>query len=270
MAGSQVTIMANQVEKGRLGYQSVSLTNFSSDTLEPTVAAGSKIEIGDALFEFAVNESITGWAGIANSSDVYIHLTVSGASVAASFSTAAPTWDTAKQGWYSGSDRVIGGLYKDGSGNYARKWLYEEKQVASVKRYGNGAVELAGALYGSGYGAALIGEGGLQIGAADTPMLRKIIEIGDWNMDSTEAVEVAHGLTNSKIRKISVMIRGDNANNVHPLDAWFSGVHLGGFFILQSTPTVVSLVRTAGGIFDSESFDSTSYNRGWIVIEYLP
>ncbi|MEN6333794.1 MAG: hypothetical protein ABFE01_05995, partial [Phycisphaerales bacterium] len=96
MAGSQVTVAASCIEKQRLGYQAISLTNFASDTDEPQIAAGSKVEIGDALFEFSGNESITGWAGIANSSDVYIHLTVSGSSVTASFSTTAPTWDTAK------------------------------------------------------------------------------------------------------------------------------------------------------------------------------
>jgi hypothetical protein len=202
MAGAQITVVASQIEAQRLGYQSVSLTNFSSDTLEPQIAAGSKVEIGSALFEFAGNESITGLAGIANSSDVYIHLTVTGASVAASGSITAPTWSDSKQGWYSGDVRVIGGLYKDASGNYARKWLYEEKQVASIKRYGNGTVELTGALYGSGYGAALIGAAGLKVGAADTPWLRK--ELTGTTIVST-SLAIAHGLTATKIRGVAVV-----------------------------------------------------------------
>ncbi len=143
MAGSQIVIMANQVEKQRAGFQSVSLTNFSSDTLEPTVAAGSKIEIGGALYEFPANESITGWAGIAVSSDVYIHLTASGSSVTASFSVAAPMWSEASNGWYSGSARVIGGLYKDGSGNYSGKWLYLGGLKIHWKALGNDMVPTA-------------------------------------------------------------------------------------------------------------------------------
>lgn len=262
MAFSQVTVAANQIDKQRLGYQAISLTNFASDTDEPQIAAGSKVEIGGALFDADANESITGWAGIANSSDVYIHLTVSGSSVTASFSTTAPTWDTAKQGWYSGSVRVIGGLYKDGSGNYARKWLYEEKQVASVKRYGNGAVELAGALYGSGYGAALIGEGGLQIGAADSPWLRKVIEIGDWNMDATESVTVVHGVTNANIRSVSVLIHMDGGNYHFPID-WLGG----GYYTIEPSRHI-HLERVVDGVFDNANFDATSFNRGWIVIEY--
>lgn len=120
MAGSQIEIVANQIEAQRLGYQAISLTHYD-DTSEPQIAEGSKVEIGGALFEFSANESITGWASIANSSDAYIKLTVSGSSVTASFTTSAPSWDTAKQGWYSGSDRYVFYLRKDGSGNYADK-----------------------------------------------------------------------------------------------------------------------------------------------------
>ena len=266
MAFSQVTVAANQIDKQRLGYQAISLTNFASDTDEPQIAAGSKVEIGGALFDADANESITGWAGIANSSDVYIHLTVSGSSVTASFSTTAPTWDTAKQGWYSGSVRVIGGLYKDGSGNYARKWLYEEKQVASVKRYGNGAVELGDDLDVTG-DLTVTGDlscASLQAGSDDTPWKRKVIDIGDWNMDSTESVNVAHGVTSTKIKKVDVMIRLDGGNYCYPIDV------LGGGYWGIALYSNIHLERTAGGFFDNVNFDSTSFNRGWIVIEYEP
>lgn len=143
MAGSQVTIVANQIEKQRLGYQAMSLTHYD-DNLEPQIAAGSKVEIGGALFEFTALESITGWAGISNNSDVYTKLTVSGASVTASFTTTAPTWDTAKQGWYiGGTERVIGGLRKDGSGNYINKWLYAGRSD-NIRALGTGKIEYHG------------------------------------------------------------------------------------------------------------------------------
>jgi len=258
MAFSQVTVAANQIDKQRLGYQAISLTNFASDTDEPQIAAGSKVEIGGALFDADANESITGWAGIANSSDVYIHLTVSGSSVTASFSTTAPTWDTAKQGWYSGSVRVIGGLYKDGSGNYARKWLYEEKQVASVKRYGNGAVDLGDDLTVTGD----LSCASLQAGSDDTAWKRKVIEIGDWNMDSTESVNIAPGVTVGNIRNVTVLINMDGGDYRYPLD-----ILAAGYWTMRLT-TGIRLERIAGGFFDSTNFDSTSYNRGWIVIEY--
>jgi hypothetical protein len=146
MAGSQITVYVNQVIAQRLGWQSLSFTHFS-DTSEPLLAAGSKVEIGGALYEFTADESITGWSGISVSSNVYVKLTVSGASVTAAFTTTAPTWDTAKQGWYSGSDRYVGGLYKDSGGNYTLKWVYEIDAggVAWCKRYGSGLISAASA-----------------------------------------------------------------------------------------------------------------------------
>ena len=63
MSLAQVTIVANQIDKQRIGYQAISLTNFALTT-EPQIAAGSKIEIGGALFEATGAESGTGWAGI--------------------------------------------------------------------------------------------------------------------------------------------------------------------------------------------------------------
>jgi len=278
MAFSQVTVVANQIEKGRIGYQAISLTNFDSDTDEPQIAAGSKVEIGGALFDADANESIAGWADIANSSDVYIHLTVSGASVTASFSTTAPTWDTAKQGWYSGAVRVIGGLYKDGSGNYARKWLYEEKQVASVKRYGNGAVVLADDLTVTGdlstatmAATGLASCGSLQAGSAATAWKRKVVEIGDWNMDTTASVVVPSGVpvSGTKIRRVSATIRSDGAasypvpcmNSSGAAQAWIGDTNMG-------ATGGIELFRLTGGTFDNSAFDSTSYNRGWVTFEY--
>jgi hypothetical protein len=123
MAGSQIIIVALQIESQRLGYQAISLQAYDT-VLESAIMAGSVVEIGSALFEFTADEPITGWGGIANNNPVYIKLTVAGASVTASFTTVAPTWSTSKQGWYIGAERVIGGLYKDGAGLYTKKWLY--------------------------------------------------------------------------------------------------------------------------------------------------
>jgi len=124
MTLSQVIVYANQIAKQRLGYQAISLTNYDND-LEPQIAAGSKVEIGGALFEAVSDENISGWAGISNSSDVYIKLIVSGATATAEFTDTPPTWSTSKQGFYNGSDRYIVQLYKDASGNYTDKWLYK-------------------------------------------------------------------------------------------------------------------------------------------------
>jgi hypothetical protein len=89
----------------------------------------------------------------------------------------------------------------------------------------------------------------------------KVIEIGDWNMDSTSGVNVAHNITLfDNIRKVSAIIRGDSGS--------FQNYDFfqGGTIII--TLTDIALERTDSGIFDSMAFDETSYNRGWIIIQY--
>jgi hypothetical protein len=120
--GVQVTTAASQIDKQRLGYQAISLTEYDT-TAEPEIVAGSKVEVGGALYEFTVDEAGTGWGGIAVSTECYIALVPSGATVSWIYTTTAPTWNTEKQGWYSGANRYVFHLYKDASGNYANKSL---------------------------------------------------------------------------------------------------------------------------------------------------
>lgn len=100
----------------------------------------------------------------------------------------------------------------------------------------------------------------------------KVIEIGDWDMDSNQVVDVAHGLSDyTKIRTIDVMIRADAgaSNIILPLNSfnYISGNTCGGVNLVTSTD--IQLRRKAGETFDDPEFDSTSYNRGWITIQYL-
>jgi hypothetical protein len=110
------------VSKKIKGYQSVSLTHFS-DLLEPSIAAGSEIEVGGTFYEFPTDETAVagGWAGIATASVVYMYVVPAGAAHTWIYSTTAPTWDTAKQGWYNGNNRCFGKLFKDASSNYTEK-----------------------------------------------------------------------------------------------------------------------------------------------------
>lgn len=101
-------------------------------------------------------------------------------------------------------------------------------------------------------------------------LLTKIIDIGDWNMDSTGTAPggVAHGVTFTKIRDVQVMIRSDDTTIQSLLTNSDSSGVAGGQVSVSSVNIVLS--RTAAGIFDSAAYDSTSFNRGWIVIKYLP
>lgn len=100
-------------------------------------------------------------------------------------------------------------------------------------------------------------------------VLTKVIDIGDWDMDTTGVVNVAHGLTLSKIIDISVYIINDIGDVLAPLNLLNSSTYDGeGRFLADSTNVV--LTRKLSGAFDGTEYDSTSYNRGHVTIEYLP
>lgn len=107
---------------------------------------------------------------------------------------------------------------------------------------------------------------GLDVTAA---IHRKIVEIGAWNMDVTANVSVAHGLTLSKIRSVSVLITDDEGNAHYPI-GYFNSAYstsTAGSFYCGATNVVIT--RSVGGRFDSTSFDYPSGNRGWVVIDYV-
>jgi hypothetical protein len=90
----------------------------------------------------------------------------------------------------------------------------------------------------------------------------KIINIGDWNMDSAASVSVAHGLTFAKIRNISALILKDDSTAILDLVGAGAGS-------CTATSTNISLIRVTSGTFDSTDYDATSFNRGYITITYV-
>jgi hypothetical protein len=112
---------------------------------------------------------------------------------------------------------------------------------------------------------------GVGIKTKDGSVLRwKIIEIGNWNMDSTGSVTVAHGLTQTKIRTLNAEIRGDVGSayetELHSIDSYINTLVCGFKSVVGA---YIVLTRTSSGFFDSNFFDATSYNRGWITIGYV-
>jgi hypothetical protein len=100
--------------------------------------------------------------------------------------------------------------------------------------------------------------------------LIKEIQIGDWNMDTTQFVSVAHGIADyTKIRAVLVVIRNDAATLLleiqNPAGA-LNGTTSGGITSINSVN--VDLYRVTGGSFDSTNYDATSFNRGYITIIY--
>lgn len=101
-----------------------------------------------------------------------------------------------------------------------------------------------------------------------TQLREKVIDIGDWDMDATITVNVAHGLTVTKIRTISVLIRGDNDTDYHDFASIENNALSSTNASITAQTTNVNITRSTSGPFDSTAYNLTSYNRGWITIQY--
>jgi hypothetical protein len=101
-------------------------------------------------------------------------------------------------------------------------------------------------------------------------ILTKIINIGDWNMDTTETVNIAHGLTMGDIRSVTAIVRPDNGTPLYVLSTGYVDTPAEiEAFINSIDATNVNIKRRTGGVYDNANFDATSYNRGWITITYV-
>jgi hypothetical protein len=94
----------------------------------------------------------------------------------------------------------------------------------------------------------------------------KFVEIGDWDMDTNATATVVHGLTSAKIISISATVINDAGTVKYNLTTVDDGVVSGW---IHCGSTNVTLGRTGSGFFDHTNFDSTSYNRGHVVLTYL-
>ena len=100
----------------------------------------------------------------------------------------------------------------------------------------------------------------------DYGLRRKTLEMGDWNMDSTETISVTHSLGNNQwqgTRSVELVIRNDDDTTYYDGDRAGENV-----FVSGVAATTVLLARKTGGSFDGTDFDATGYNRGWVTIWY--
>lgn len=89
------------------------------------------------------------------------------------------------------------------------------------------------------------------------------IEIGPWNMDTTNIVLVPHTLDITKIRGVQVQIINDDDTELSPI--FRAAGPVGGTFRTRDIDFVLS--RTTNAIFDNASYDDAVKNRGWILVE---
>ena len=109
-------------------------------------------------------------------------------------------------------------------------------------------------------------------------ILQKVVSIGDWNMDTTVIKAVTHSIGDwTKIIGVKATIFADDDSSLDPLSqdlfvadnpSAFGTPVITGAYATNATTIVLS--RLTGGWYDSVEFDKTSYNRGYVVIEYLP
>jgi hypothetical protein len=114
-----------QVSKQRIGFMSLSLTNYDNNS-EPQIAIASVVEINQSLFRFMEDTPIIGTpsSGVMN----YIVLIPSGSGedqiASPNWTTVAPYWKDTRQGWYSsgGTQRYVARCWYDGT-------YYTQKRV---------------------------------------------------------------------------------------------------------------------------------------------
>jgi len=114
------------------------------------------------------------------------------------------------------------------------------------------------------------------LGAADYEAVRSLLNlpfkvkfepIGEWNMFTTATVSFPHGLNHVNIRAVQAVVRRDDNMVYTPLYYSANKANLGGAEYWDSTH--VYLERLSGGEYANSSYDSTSFNRGFVILFYV-
>jgi hypothetical protein len=97
---------------------------------------------------------------------------------------------------------------------------------------------------------------------------QKVLSIGTWNMNSTASVNVAHGITLSKLRAIvNVLIISDTGTYYS-----MEGLAGGGYTTAQlitADATNITITRATNSTFETSSnFNGTGAGRGYVTIQY--
>lgn len=143
MAINQIVTSVTVLSSGLIGYNAISLTNFTVSALS-SIASGSAVEVAGTFFKCDSDTTIdsSSWGAIASASNCYIALEVSGTAgsqvITPYFTSIAPVWVASKNGYYAtagSSVRVVGGVYKGTATSQENKFLYRGLDT-SLKFYG--------------------------------------------------------------------------------------------------------------------------------------
>lgn len=117
----------------------------------------------------------------------------------------------------------------------------------------------------------------------DGGLLHRILDIGSWNMDTTQSVtiNVPSGIDPYKIKEYHAIIRkdegdavGGGTNNLLGAIDESLGFHNGAINLVFASPTsYFVLSRPDGSVWDASGYDVISSgpdNRGYLIVGYLP
>ena len=229
MAGSQIATSVTIISS-LLGYQAISLTNFTTSAVS-LIAAGSKVEVGSAFFNFPGNETpnASSWTAVGTGNVAYLTVIPAGSAgnqtITAEWTETEPAWSTSKQAWYASAASLT---------RYVAMCLYKGGETA--QEYMHIMIPSQGA-----------------VGSV-------VVPVGEWDMDTTQYIDIHFGIsgfgTGLSLYRGAECIVYDDADQVSrelSLPQTINGqVELGGGVMLANDLRV--------GRQDSSTFDGVAYN----------
>ena len=190
-------------------------------TAAPDVKVGSVFENNGSLFIVDTSD-ITPTGYAGIANSTTFYLVYDESATAFIYSSTAPTWSDILQGWYVANDRYFFSMYKDSGGT-----LYGSKQL--LKKQGE--------------------------------LYTKVIDAGNWNMDTTSQKIVPHLLDYTKITSVQGMVAANDGvrryktgykngtGTADTVELWIGYIDT----------TDIRIVRTTTGIFDAATFNDAPY-----------
>jgi len=100
-----------------------------------------------------------------------------------------------------------------------------------------------------------------------TRIKTKVFDVGTWNMDTTDSIQVVLDQAYTQVLGVKVTIMADGITTAqYPLD-WFDGTSTQGG-IGSALTQLITLYRKTGGVFDDPAFSGSS-NRGYLTLTYI-
>lgn len=103
----------------------------------------------------------------------------------------------------------------------------------------------------------------------------KVIEIGPWNMDLDNFINLDIGVSFKKLRSVNIVVRSDS-DDLYGTDNYFKAAtfevksELGVQNAFQSGGVDrITIGRAIGGRYDNATYNSILINRGWVTIQYI-